>query len=68
MHGSRVFLPNKLRYFTEMACELKADIIAFAYRGFSYSDGSNPNEHGIKIDIETITKFFEQFVKNQGGS
>lgn len=35
MHGTRVYLPNKIPYLTEKSIELKASIVAFAYRGFS---------------------------------
>ena len=62
MHGTRVFLPRKVPFFSELASEMRSDIIAFAYRGFSHSDGGEPDENGIRLDIEAITDYFEQVV------
>ena len=59
MHGVKVFLPEKIGLFSQVACELKTDIIAFAYRGFGLSDGSAPYEEGIRMDIEAITHQFQ---------
>ena len=36
---------------------LQADIIAFQYRGFGQSDGEQPTEQGIKLDIESICAY-----------
>mmetsp|Transcript_22112 Transcript_22112/g.29549 ORF Transcript_22112/g.29549 Transcript_22112/m.29549 type:complete len:98 (+) Transcript_22112:309-602(+) len=67
MHGTRVYLPNKVRFFVEQASEMQADIVAFAYRGFSLSDGDTPYEAGIRIDTEAITHHFQQLVNKEGG-
>ena len=68
MHGTRVYLPNKVRFFVELSSEMAADIIAFAYRGFSLSDGDVPNETGIRLDTEAISHYFEQVVQREGGA
>ena len=68
MHGTRVFLPSRIKFFTRAACELQTDIVAFAYRGFGLSDGDMPHETGIRKDIEAITHHFQQFVARKGGA
>ena len=45
---------------------MKADVITFAYRGFSHSDGHLPNEDGIMLDIDGITEFYKTYVSRLG--
>ena len=42
-----------------MCHELETDIIAFAYRGFSHSDGFDPDEEGIMLDVKAMGTYFE---------
>jgi len=67
MHGTRVFLPNKLGFFKQMSLQLQADVIAIAYRGFSLSDGSRPSTKGIKDDITAMADYYNQILLEKGG-
>ena len=67
MHGTRVFLPNKIRFFINVCQELQTDVIAFAYRSFSLSDKAQPNEAGFLVDVDAITKYFTKAVEEKGG-
>ena len=58
MHGARVYLPNKIRFFISVCKELQTDVISFAYRGFALSEEAQPNETGIKMDVDAITRYF----------
>ena len=68
MHGTRVYLPNKIRFFTNLCQELQTDVIAFAYRSFSLSDEGHPNEAGFMTDVDAITRYFTKAVEEKGGS
>ena len=46
---------------------MQADIISFAYRGFSNSDGQVPYEAGIRRDIAAINSYFKQVIDKEGG-
>ena len=51
----------KLPYFREVIKRLGVNVLAIAYRGYSYSDVTKkPNEEGLKLDAETIIKFLEE--------
>ena len=45
---------------------MKADVVAFAYRGFSHSEGHLPSEDGIMLDIDAITEFYKTYVSRLG--
>ena len=47
MHGTRTYLPNKTKFLCNLSWNLKADVIAFNYRGFGQSDCNEPDEIGI---------------------
>ena len=55
MHGTRVYLPNKINFFKQLCRELQSDVVAFAYRGFSHSDDAHPDEAGFVRDIDAIS-------------
>ena len=68
MHGTGVYLPKKIPFFTTICRNLQADIIVFAYRGFSYSDGVTPRGvDGITRDSEAITAYFAKAIEERGG-
>ena len=50
-----------------MSRHLQAEIICFAYRGFSDSDRAKYNEQEIAKDVEAITSYFAKLVKDMGG-
>jgi len=62
MHGARVYLPSKIPFFMKLCLEMQADVIAFAYRGFTHSDGPKTCTKGIALDIKAIGKFFDTAV------
>ena len=62
MHGTAVYLPNKINYLNRKSMQLKADIVAFAYRGFSLSDGQEPTETGIMTDCNAINDYFSNYI------
>ena len=62
-HGTRVYLPNKVDFFRRLSLHLRADIIAFAYRGFTDSDGRHHSEEGCLRDIDAISSYFAEQVK-----
>ena len=63
MHGAATSLPNKISFFKKTCLELKSDVISFAYRGFTQSDGARACTRGIAKDIEAISKFFSETVE-----
>ena len=68
MHGTRVFLPNKVRFLTKMSQELKADIIAFAYRGFSHSSqAADLSEVAFHHDVDAISSFYNSVIEQEVG-
>ena len=64
-HGTKVFLPNKVNFFTRLAYKLKSDIICFAYRDFSHSDPGYPSETALIRDCQTISNFTIDYVNSQ---
>lgn len=69
MHGTRVLLSRKIRFFTQQSRELKSDVVAFAYRSFTHSDPAPERltEEQFGFDIDAITTHFEQLVTERGG-
>ena len=51
-----------------MSQNLQADLICFAYRGYSHSDKAAPNENNIMSDIDAMTRFFAEAVQEKGGT
>ena len=64
MHGARTYIPNKRPFFKKICQELRADVIAFQYRGFGQSDGKEPTQDGIKLDADAIIRFFKEKAKD----
>lgn len=63
MHGTKTYLPDKIKFLSVLSRELKADAIAFNYRGFGQSEGEEPEERNIKLDTDTIATFFREMAK-----
>ena len=56
MHESEGNIGLRLDYFETIYHKLNANILTFAYRGYSKSEG-HPTEKGIKKDADAIAKF-----------
>lgn len=48
----------RLDFFEMMYEKLEVNIVAFGYRGFSYSEGT-PSEEGLKKDADAIVKYLK---------
>ena len=53
MHESSGNIGLRLDYFQAVYHKLNVNILTFAYRGYSRSEG-HPSEEGIKMDADTI--------------
>ena len=51
-------LGYRLPFFKIITKELGVNILAIAYRGYSYSDGT-PSEKGLQLDAKAITNFLK---------
>jgi pimeloyl-ACP methyl ester carboxylesterase len=60
MHESEGNIGLRLDYFETIYHKLNANILIFAYRGYSRSEG-NPTEKGIKKDADAIAKFISDY-------
>lgn len=60
MHGTRSRLYLKARFLKRIVSAFKCEVIAFALRGFSQSDGKNPTEKGLQIDVMAIAEYINQ--------
>ena len=56
MHENAGNLGFRIPYFRMLVEDLGVSVLAMAYRGYTYSDGS-PDEEGLKKDGEAVTKF-----------
>jgi fermentation-respiration switch protein FrsA (DUF1100 family) len=50
----------RMDFFELLYNKLDVNIVAFGYRGYSYSEGT-PSEEGLKIDVDAIV----EYVKNE---
>lgn len=66
-HGTKVFLPNKLNFFSRLSQQLRCDIVCFAYRGFSHSDPGYPSEEAVIRDCQAIADFTLKHLNEQQG-
>lgn len=64
MHENAGNLGLRLPYFKHLIDNLEVNILAMAYRGFSYSDDVPPNEAGLKLDGEAILKYLREEREN----
>ena len=56
MHENAGNIGLRLDYFETVYHQLNANIITFAYRGYSRSEGK-PTEMGIKMDADAIAEY-----------
>ena len=60
MHENAGNLGLRLPFFKVLATELGLNVLAMAYRGYSYSDDHVPiTEEGIRLDSEAIIEFLK---------
>lgn len=59
MHENAGNIGLRLDYFETVYHHLNANIVTFAYRGYSRSEGK-PTEIGIKMDAEAIAEFVSE--------
>lgn len=57
MHENAGNLGYRIPYFKHVINSLGVNILAMAYRGYSYSDQVTPTEAGLKLDAEAILSF-----------
>lgn len=58
----------RLPYFKHMVDNLEVNILAMAYRGYSYSDPVAPTEIGLMLDGEAILRYLENDRDNNPSS
>lgn len=56
MHGKGAAMNNVYFWMTRTAKNLQADVVCFAYRGFTQSEGS-PSDAGVQKDAEAMIQF-----------
>lgn len=56
MHGKGASLQDTYYWMVRTSKNLKVDVICFAYRGFTQSEGS-PTDAGVLKDSEAIIQF-----------
>jgi fermentation-respiration switch protein FrsA (DUF1100 family) len=56
MHENAGNIGLRLDFFELMYTQLEVNIVSFAYRGYSSSEGS-PTEEGLKKDADAIVKY-----------
>jgi cephalosporin-C deacetylase-like acetyl esterase len=54
MHENAGNLGYRIPYFKHVIQSLGVNILAIAYRGYSYSDPVAPTEAGLKLDADAI--------------
>jgi len=58
LHENAGNIGLRLPYFKELINNLGVNVLAMAYRGYSYSDqDKKPNEEGLKLDANAIMQF-----------
>jgi fermentation-respiration switch protein FrsA (DUF1100 family) len=59
MHENAGNIGLRLDFYEALYHQVGVNIVTFAYRGYSYSEGS-PSEEGLKLDADAIVKYLEE--------
>ena len=59
MHGKGAYLPDCYYWMARVSKKLKVDVVCFAYRGFSQSDGA-PTDSGVEKDSQAIIQYVQR--------
>lgn len=58
MHENAGNIGLRMDFFELLSTKLDVNIVTFAYRGYSYSEGT-PSEEGLKLDADAIISYVQ---------